>query len=75
MTYKKTYDVQKNNQLVIKLPDRFRSKKKVRVTIEDIDENRDEKIYLLKKAASDPIFLSDIAEIDSDFRYSDNEMK
>ena len=75
MTYKKTYDVQKNNQLVIKLPDRFRSKKKVRVTIEDIDENRDEKIFLLKKAASDPIFLSDIAEIDLDFRYSDNEMK
>jgi hypothetical protein len=75
MTYKKTYDVQKNHQLVINLPDRFRSKKKVRVTIEDIDENREEKIYLLKKAASDHIFLSDIAEIDSDFRYSDNEMK
>jgi hypothetical protein len=75
MTYKKTYNVQKNNQLVINLPDRFHSKKKVRVTIEDVDENRDEKISLLKKAASDPIFLSDIAEIDSDFRYSDNELK
>ncbi len=75
MTFEKTYDVQKNNQLVIILPDKFRSKKKVRVTIEDIDENRDEKLSLLKKAASDPIFLSDIAEIDSDFRYSDNEMK
>jgi len=75
MTYKKTYDIQKNNQLVIDLPERFRSKKKVRITIEDIDENRDEKISLLKKAASDPIFLSDIAEIDSDFRYSDRELK
>ena len=75
MTFEKTYDVQKNNQLVINLPDRFRSKKKVRVTIEDVDENRDEKIFLLKKAANDPIFLSDIAEIDSDFGYSDNELK
>ena len=75
MTFEKTYDVQKNNQLVINLPDKFRSKKKVRVTIEDIDENRDEKLSLLKKAASDPIFLSDIAEIDSDFRYYDNELK
>ena len=75
MTYKKTYDVQKNNQLVINLPDRFRSKKKVRVTIEDVEENRDEKISMLKKAANDPIFLSDIAEIDSDFNYSDNELK
>lgn len=75
MTYMKTYEIQKNNQLVIDLPDRFRSKKKVRVTIEDIDESRDEKISLLKKAASDPIFLSDIAEIDSDFRYTDSELK
>ncbi|HUW07224.1 MAG TPA: hypothetical protein VMW01_13280 [Williamwhitmania sp.] len=75
MTFEKTYDIQKNNQLVINLPERFRSKKKVRVIIEDIDENRDDKLAILKKAASDPIFLSDIAEIDSDFRYSDNELK
>jgi len=75
MSFKKTFDVQKNNQLVIDLPDRFRSKKKVRVTIEDIDENRDEKISLLKRAANDPIFLSDIAEVDSDFSYSDSELK
>jgi len=75
MTYKKTYDIQKNNQLVIDLPEKFRSKKKVSVTIEDIDENRNEKISLLKRAAIDPMFLSDIAEIDYDFRYSDNEPK
>ncbi len=49
MIYKKSYDVQKNNQLVINLADRFRSKKKVRVTIENIDESRDEKISCLKK--------------------------
>jgi hypothetical protein len=75
MTYEKIYDIQKNIQLVINLPDRFRSKKRVRVVIEDVDDNRDEKIPLLKKAANDPVFLSDIAEIDSDFRYSDNEQK
>jgi hypothetical protein len=75
MAYKKTYDVQKNNQLVINLPDRFRSRKRVKVTIEDIEEDRDEKISLLKKAAIDPIFLSDITEIDSDFLHSDNEQK
>jgi hypothetical protein len=75
MTFEKIYDIQKNIQLVINLPDRFRSKKRVRVVIEDVDDNRDEKISLLKKAANDPVFLSDIAEIDSDFRYSDNEQK
>ena len=74
MTFEKTYIIQKNNQLVINLPDRFRTKKKVRVTIEDVDESWEEKIALPKKAASDPIFLSDIAEVASDFRYSDNEL-
>ena len=75
MTFEKTYDVQSNSQLVINLPTRFRSKKKVRVIIEDVDEDRDEKISLLKKAATDPMFLSDITEIDSDFGYADNELK
>lgn len=75
MTFEKTYDVQKNNQLIIKLPERFKSKKKVRVTIEDIDENRDDKIAMLKKAGADPLFLSDIAEIASDFEHSDIEQQ
>jgi hypothetical protein len=73
MTFEKTYDIQKNNQLIIKLPVRFKSKKKVRVIIEDIDENRDEKIALLKKAATDPLFLSDLGEIAADFDHSDIE--
>lgn len=75
MTFEKTYDVQKNRQLVINLPDRFHFTKKVRVIIEDVDEDWDEKISLLKKSATDPIFLSDISEIETDFRYADNELK
>lgn len=74
MTFEKTYDVQKNNQLIINLPVRFKSKKKVRVIIEDIDENRDAKIALLKKAVTDPLFLSDMVEITSDFEQSDIEL-
>ena len=74
MTFEKTYDIQKNNQLVIKLPERFKSKKKVRVIIEDIDENRDVKIEMLKKASTDPLFLSDIVETALDFEISDNEL-
>lgn len=75
MTYKRTYDIQENNQIVINLPDRFHSQKRVRVTIESIDEEREKKIALLKKATKDPLFLSDISEVDSDFRFSDNELK
>ena len=74
MTFEKTYNVQGNNQLVINLPERFKSRKRVRVIIEDIDENRDAKIEMLKKASTDPIFLSDIDEISSDFEISDSEV-
>jgi len=74
MTFEKTYEVQKNNQLIINLPDKFKSKKKVRVIIEDIDESRDIKIALLRKALTDPLFLSDMAETASDFENSDNEL-
>ncbi len=74
MTFEKTYEVQKNNRLIIKLPDRFKTKKRVRVIVEDIDENRDEKIKLLNNASKDPLFLSDIAEISEDFENSDKEL-
>jgi len=74
MTFEKTYEVQKDNRLIIKLPERFRSKKRVKVIIEDIDDSRQEKIKLLRKASSDPLFLSDINEVNSDFTDSDNEL-
>jgi hypothetical protein len=74
MTFEKTYDIQKNNQLIINLPDSFKTSKKVKVIIEEIDDSRSEKIELLKKASSDPLFLSDVAEINEDFEHSDNEV-
>jgi len=74
MTFEKTYEVQKDNRLIIKLPDRFRSKKRVKVIIEDVDDSRQEKIKLLRNASKDPLFLSDINEVNSDFSDSDNEL-
>jgi hypothetical protein len=74
MAFEKTYEVQKNNQLIIKLPDRFKTKKRVRVIVEDVDDIRDEKIKLLNKASKDPLFLSDIDEISKDFEISDKEL-
>lgn len=74
MTFEKTYEVQKNNQLIINLPERFKSKKRVKVIIEDVDDVRQDKIELLKKASKDPLFLSDINEVSSDFEDSDNEL-
>ncbi len=73
MTFEKTYEIQKNNQLTIKLPEIFRSKKRVRIIIVDVDDDRNAKLDLLKKASKDPLFLSDIQEVKDDFQYSDRE--
>jgi len=73
MTFERTYELKDNNQLIIRLPDRFKSKKRVRVIIEDIDEDNKSKIESLKRAAKDPLFLSDVQEIQDDFQYSDKE--
>ena len=74
MTFEKTYEIQKNNQLTIKLPERFRSRKRVRIIIEDVDDDRNAKLDLLRKASKDPLFLSDIQEVKYDFQYSDREV-
>lgn len=74
MTFENTYIIQNDHRLIIKLPEKFKSKKKVRVIIEDIDETRDEKIKMLKEAMNDPLFLSDIDEAASDFNNSDNDL-
>ncbi len=72
MKSEKIYEVQKDNRLIIKLPERFKSKKRVKVIIEDVNDSRKEKIKLLRKATKDPLFLSDIYEVNSDFVDSDN---
>jgi len=73
MTHKQTYDIQKDNRIIIELPLRFRNKKRVRVIIEDIDEEIDTRILQLKKASKDPLFLADINEVTSDFMNIDKE--
>lgn len=74
MTFEKTYKIQKDNRLVIELPERFKSIKKVRVIIEDIEDSRAEKLKSLKKAAVDPLFLADIEDVASDFENADSEV-
>jgi len=73
MTFEKTYEIV-DNKLMINLPKEFKSKKRVRVIIEDVDDSRKRKLKLLKKASKDPLFLSDIKEVADDFQYSDKEV-
>lgn len=72
MTFEKTYEL-KNNELTIKLPKKFKSIKRVRVIVEELESVREQKLKLLRKAVTDSMFNTDIEEIKEDFRFSDKE--
>lgn len=73
MTFEQTYELGKGNQLLIQLPENFRKGKKVRVIIEEVDEDREQKIKMLSNAATDPLFANDVNEVREDFKYTDTE--
>jgi molybdopterin biosynthesis enzyme MoaB len=72
MTLRQVYTVE-NNQLVITLPDSFKGKRTLTVTVEDSIDTNLEKLNLLAQAANDPLFISDVKEIAEDFKTSDTE--
>ncbi len=72
MTLKQIYHID-NNRLIIDLPENFRGKKSVMVIVEDIKRSYEDKCTLMKEAANDPLYLSDIKEVTNDFKYADLE--
>ena len=72
MTYRKIYSVE-NNKVIINLPDDFKGKKQVMIVVDDLADNKAQKLELMKLAANDPLFLSDIKEIQDDFDSIDHE--
>ena len=70
MTVKQKHRI-KGDQLIIELPEELKSSgKEIIVTIEDVSESKMARIELMKKAATDPLFLKDIEEIFSDFEFA-----
>jgi hypothetical protein len=65
MTITKLYKVT-DNQLIITLPVGFKDKQ-VLVTIDDKPSLNDDKISMMKLAAKDPLYLSDLQEVNDDF--------
>lgn len=42
--FEKTYGIQKDNRLIITFPERFKSKKRVKIFIEEAEDEQEEKI-------------------------------
>ena len=74
MTYKQVCKVN-NNQIINTLPDDFKNKKQVTIVIDDEVDTKTQKLEMMKQAAKDPLFLSDIKEIQHDFDSIDNEIE
>jgi hypothetical protein len=74
MTYKQVCKVN-NNQIIITLPEDFKNKKQVTIMIDDEVDTKTQKLEMMKQAAKDPLFLSDIKEIQHDFDSIDNEIE
>jgi hypothetical protein len=71
MTYSQFYKVT-DSKLVITLPPEFKDKR-VLVTIDDKAATEKDKMTLMKLAANDPLFLSDLKEVNDDFEGIEHE--
>jgi len=67
MTLRKIIEIPDNHQLVISLPKGFHEKKKVLVTIDEIPEPRSQKMDEMLAASKDPLYLTDMHEVNNDF--------
>jgi hypothetical protein len=72
MTFRQICTVH-NNQIVVTLPPDFGEKQLVTVVIDDRVETKAQKLAMLKEAAKDPLFLTDIEEVQKDFDSIDHE--
>jgi len=75
MIVKQIYKTENKSQLMINLPDNFRSKKQILVVLDDSVDTKANKMDLMKIASKDPLFLADIDSISNDFRNIDSEIQ
>lgn len=75
MSIEQIADMTDSVQLTIQLPPSLANIKKVKVTINDIDDSLDNNINLLKKASFDKEFLSDPQEVNKDFEFAESNIE
>ena len=71
MTWKKVIRVD-SQQVVLDLPASFR-RKRVMIVVEDITDEREAKLKLMEEAATDPLYLSDMIDVQNDFQAIEGE--
>lgn len=59
-------------EVTLKLPANFKNKT-VLISVEDVESQKAAKLRHMQSAATDPLFLADIDEVQADFRAIDGE--
>lgn len=67
MPVEQIIDVPQSGELMIRVPDVLKNSKRVRVVIDEVDEEWEAKIALLQKAPHDKDFMADLYEVHKDF--------
>jgi len=75
MIVKQVYKTENKSQLMINIPENFRSKKHILVMLDDSIDSKTEKLDLMKMAATDPLFIADIDAVSKDFSNIDAELQ
>lgn len=74
MSIEQIIDVPANGRLTIQLPSSLKNSKQVKVVINNVDDRLESKISLLKNAAADKDFLSDLDEVNKDFEAAESKI-
>lgn len=74
MIVKQVYETGNKSQIMIHIPEIFRSKKHILVVLDDSIDTKAEKLDLMKKASVDPLFIADIDSISKDYCNIDTEL-
>jgi hypothetical protein len=74
MSVEQIIDVPENGKVIINIPESFKQLKRVRITINELDDTLDNKIALLKKSATDPFFVADMEEVNKDFEFIESKI-
>jgi hypothetical protein len=75
MSIEQIVDVPASGQLIIQIPFSLKDRRRVKLTINEIDDELENKVSLLQKAAQDKDFLFDLEEVNKDFDYLDSKIE
>lgn len=74
MIVKQIYKTDNKSQLMINIPENFRSKRQILVVLDDSVDSKADKLNLMRLASNDPLFLEDIDAVSKDFKHIDAEL-